>query len=160
MLPFMGSMTMEAFVALERITKYLKAKDVNYGYIKQSDNIETDIAIKMENGNFYWLTEEEKKIQKEKEKEEKEKLEKENGKNGENDKKDNEAQKEALKETEEVVALQNNEVQLDKEASPALDLENNLKESENNEPSTGYNLILEDINLTIKKGSFVAILGE
>ena len=97
---------------MDRITKYLIAEDIELDHIKRSG---LDAAIKVKNGNFYWLTEEEKdKIKKEKET---------------GDKK--------------------------KEQTESLSVS-----TQNNQANTGYKLILEDINLNIKKGSFVAILGE
>lgn len=144
----MTSMVMESKVALDRITKYLLSEDIHLDEIQKQENNDSDVAIKVENGNFYWLTEEEKKLKKEKEKEEKEKLEKEEKEN--NDKK-------AIEDKE---PPQSSDVILDQENPASNDLEADKKSSLIEQPNNAYNLILEDINIMIKKGSFVAILGE
>jgi len=59
----------ESKVSLDRISKYLQAEDIKLDYIKKEENPISETAIKVENGNFYWLTEEEKMMKKEKENE-------------------------------------------------------------------------------------------
>ena len=94
------SAILDAKVALDRISKFLTAEEIQADYIKKEESLGCNgTAIKVKNGNFYWLTEEEKQFKKKKEEK----------------------------------------------------LEDCLEEGK---------LILQDINLKIKKGSFVAILGE
>ena len=151
-LPWTISLVIESKVALDRVTKYLIAEDIDLGHIRNQVKIDSDTAIKMENGNFYWLTEAEKVLKKKKEEEEKDEDDDEE-KTKEDKKKLQVTQKEESEATS-----QSNEIQLDSE-DPQSDLENQ-KESVLSSESTEYKLILEDINLNIKKGSFVAILGE
>jgi len=106
---------------LDRINKFLAAEEINTEYIKKNEVDYPDVAVKVKNGNFYWLTEEEKKLKQKKEEEE-------------------EKQKQEGKEKKQ-------EVPVSEISSPA---------SENE----GEKLILKDINLEVKKGSFVAILGD
>jgi len=145
----------ESKVSLDRISKYLQAEDIKLDYIKKEENQISETAIKVENGNFYWLTEEEKMMKKEKEKEKEKKPGDKATVKEEKKKTDKRKVSGELKLNE---SSQNNEVQLDSEASQT-DLEN-LGSSVLSTEGTGYKLILEDINLNIKKGSFVAILGE
>ena len=79
-------------MSLERVEKFMFSGDVDTSYISRRNDPKSDIAIKVQNGSFYW-----------------------------NDK-------------------------------PNNNVENNRK--------TFDNRILKNINMTIKKGSFVAILGE
>ena len=166
-LPWTISLITESKVALDRITKYLIAEDIQLEHIKTEENGESDTAIKVQNGNFYWLTEEEKVKKKEKEKEEKKEEEKKK-EEGKDKKKKKKAIEEKKIEDEKsissgpesiVVSSQNNQVNLDPENQSPQDLESD-PEKASSSASTGYKLILEDINLNIKKGSFVAILGE
>ncbi len=106
---------------MDRINKFLAAEEINTEYIKKNEVDYPDVAVKVKNGNFYWLTEEEKKLKQKKEEEE-------------------EKQKQEGKEKKQ-------EVPVSEISSPA---------SENE----GEKLILKDINLEVKKGSFVAILGD
>jgi len=113
----MLSLMIESKISLNRVTKYLLAEEVQRDFITRNNSLNTDTAIKVQNGNFYWLTEEEKQKKKEKEKEEK----KEQG----DDKID--------------------------------DQQESVNITSHNAP---YRLVLQDINVEIKKSSFVAILGE
>jgi len=88
-------------VSLDRLQKFLFSEEVNTEYVAHSKEPKGNVAIKIENGNFYWV------------------------------KDDN--QREYLKTEVRDIQLQ-----------------------ETNRPD----LILKDINMEIKKGSFVAILGE
>ena len=133
-------------MALDRIAKYLTTEDIHYDYIKKDEISNSDQAIKVENGNFYWLTEEEKALKKEKE--EKEKTQEPQEKKEETETKD-------IKEVDE-----NKSLHLESEKAQILDAEVEDKSPLPNAIASESQLVLEDINLTIKKGSFVAILGE
>ncbi len=123
---------MDLKVSLDRMSKYLIAEEIQSEFIKKNEVDYPDTAIKMKDGNFYWLTEEEKKLKKKKEEEEKQKQAGEEKKEGESPKEEK------------------------KEESPALASEVSSPTDENQ----GEKLILKDLNLEIKKGSFVAILGD
>ena len=118
-LPFMLSLMIESKISLTRVTKYLLAEEVQRDFITRNDSLNTDISVKVQNGNFYWLSEEEKQKKKEKEHEEK---------------KEQDDQKDANSDKEHIDVTSHND--------------------------TPYKLVLQDINVEIKKGSFVAILGE
>ena len=142
-LPGAISAVLDLKVSLDRVSKFLLAEDIQADYIKKSEDL--DVAIKMTNGNFYWLTEEERKLKKKKEDEEKQKAESAEDSGGaekaEGDKKDE-------KKDDGSGSEEKKEAEVEKQASESL--------NENG----GERLILKDINLEIKKGSFVAILGE
>ena len=141
-LPGAVSSLLDLKVALDRVSKFLLAEDIQDEYIKKNEVDYPDVAIKMTNGNFYWLTEEEKKMKKKKEQEEKEKeKQKEDVEKSEKGEKE-EKKDEGIEEKKEIV--------VEKQAS----------ESSAENEGEGEKLILKDINLEIKKGSFVAILGE
>jgi len=140
-LPDCVSTILDLKVSLDRISKFLLAEDIKADYIKRNEVDYPETAIKMTNGNFYWLTEEEKKLKKKKEEEEKEE-----GEEGDGEKKN----KKSLEEEKKENLLE------EKPASESSD-EN---ENENGNGNGGEKMILKDINLDIKKGSFVAILGD
>jgi len=158
-------MILESKVAVDRVSKFLLADEVRLDYIKTGKSEDSDQAIKVENGNFYWLTEKEKILKKEKEEELKNKDSKK-GKNNKKDKKKKDKKnkksivnKESLSSNSDNIIVttynSNNNNQQNGEAQPAL---NNEEAQGDSNPD--YKLILKDINLSIKKGSFVAILGE
>ncbi len=117
-------------VSIDRLTKFISTPELKLEYI-QKNNVDEDTAIKVQNGNFYWLSEEEKKIKKEAEAAEK----------GE----------EAPKAEEE--KKQEEPEELDKQP---LDSVAEIKEEE----KVPIKYVLKDINLHVKKKSFVAVLGE
>ena len=53
----------EAKVALGRITKYLLDDEVNLDYIKRESHPDSETAVKVRNGNFYWKSEAESRLQ-------------------------------------------------------------------------------------------------
>jgi len=110
---------MDLKVSLDRMGNFLTAEEIKTEYIKKNEVDYPETAIKVKDGNFYWLTEEEKRL----------KQKKEEGK-----------QKGAGEEKKEIAQ--------EEEAPAAPEISENEK------------LILKDLNLEIKKGSFVAILGD
>lgn len=130
----------------------MTAEEVDLSYMKSNEN--SDIAICMKNGNFYWLTEEEKEIKKKMEEEEKEDDEE---KKSEENKSSREKEEEKL----EGPIKKRNDVNVNLDENPLLlgsQVVNALEVVENDK--LPYKLILKDINIEIKKGSFIAILGE
>lgn len=170
-------------MAIDRVTKFLQAEDVQLGFIKKGRAEDSDIAIKVKNGNFFWMTEEEKQIKKanEREKEEEEKQEKlgkgnqyrkekakrekaekkkkrkeEKMKKKENKRKSKIVRKNDSKTLEnDSIIISSQKQGINLEAPPA-DAEGSDTSSEKHQ----VKLVTENINLEIKKGSFVAILGE
>ena len=119
------------------------AEDLKDDYIVENKNSENAITVR--NGNFYWLTEEDKKIKKIKEEEEEEKKRKDEsvlkGRTRKERRQEERRTKQAKKELE------------GEKKKP--------KEQEQYEvKGTDYKLIIEDVNIEIKKGAFIAILGE
>ena len=187
-LPRTISLIIEAKVALDRVTKYLIAEDIHLDYVKTQEKGESETAIKVEKGNFYWLTEAEKELKKEKEKEENENGEKGGKKSKKKAKEIKNKEKKAKKGKEKnkkqvnepkenttvqkvpqsvtsdtlsyVISSQDNEIQANlKATSPILPISPTDLEDQK-ESDSAYKLTLKNINLDIKKGSFVAILGE
>jgi len=160
-------MILESKVAVDRVTKFLLADEVRTDYIKTGKAEDSEQAIKVENGNFYWLTEKEKILKKEKEEELKNK-----DKKGKGDKKKNKKDKKKRKSVENkeslssnvdtiVVSTQNNGIEPNgEETSLASDKEEVQNGSVLEQENPEYKLVLKDINISIKKGAFVAILGE
>ena len=173
---------MESKVAIDRVTKFLQAEDVQLGFIKKGRAEDSDIAIKVQNGNFFWMTEEEKKTKKkmEREKEEEEKQEKlgkgnqyrkekakrekaekkKKKKEGKLRKKENK-RKSKIVDRNDSTTIQNESIIISSQKEPGINLE--LADAEGSDTSAEkreVKLITENINLEIKKGSFVAILGE
>jgi len=147
-LPYVLTLMIESKISLSRVTKYLLAEEVQRDFITQSSSLDSDTAIKVQNGNFYWLSEEDKKKKKEKEEEDK-KTEAEKKKKK---KKTNDSKKSSTV-TESIVVTSHN--------PPAIAQKESIATESVLSPSDlPYKLILKDINLEIKKGSFVAILGE
>jgi len=147
-LPYVLTLMIESKISLSRVTKYLLAEEVQRDFITQSSSLDSDTAIKVQNGNFYWLSEEDKKKKKEKEEEDK-KTEAEKKKKK---KKTNDSKKSSTV-TESIVVTSHN--------PPAIAQKESIATESVLSPSDlPYKLILKDINLEIKKGSFVAILGD
>lgn len=172
---------------MNRVVKFLLAEEVQLDYIKT--DADSDVAIRMRNGNFYWLTEEDKLAKKVKEAEEKEEQEKEKEET-QKDKKDmtkeeKKAEKMKLKEEKRIKKEKEKiekerKKQANKKKVKVVDSENinSLTETlvissqEQQMPGirgslirsidgeTTYKPVLENINVDIKKGAFVAILGE
>lgn len=156
-------MILESKVAMDRVTKFLLADEIRLDYIKTGNSQDSDQAIKVENGNFYWLTEQEKLLKKKKEEELKNKDQKKNKKKNEKKNKKDKKNKKVRENQDSVssradsvvISTQHNGVQPNGESSIATN-----KEEVQEDSNPDYRLILKDINLSIKKGSFVAILGE
>lgn len=144
--------------------KFLNAEEVQLDYIKRGDINSSETAIKVRNGSFYWLTDEEKRIKKEKQKEEemtpkeKKKYEKEKKKE---EKKKKKEEKQRLKDEKKKKISQSQTMNIDSiiistSNQPLLDGQNQTNSSEN----SLTRFVVEDVNLEMKRGSFVAILGE
>src|SRR5689334_1271124 len=58
-LPACVASMLDLKVSLDRINKYLTAEEIQDGFIKKNEVDYPDTAIKVKEGNFYWLTEEE-----------------------------------------------------------------------------------------------------
>ena len=144
------SAILDAKVALDRICKFLVAEELQADYIKKNESLSSgETAIQVKNGNFYWLTEEEKTLKKKKEEEEKQKNAGSGGKpEGKKEKEKKKKKKEKSQNTE----SESIKTEEKTENSPTLEGEEGEKKLE--KP------VLKDINLEIKKGSFVAVLGE
>jgi len=149
-LPYVLTLMIESKISLNRVTKYLLAEEVQRDFITRNSSLNTDIAIKVQNGNFYWLSEEDKRKKKEKEEEEKKEKEKKGKKDGDDKKKKSQV---ADSNKESIVVTSHNPPPAQKES--VVNTESLLSPSD-----APYKLILKDINVEIKKGSFVAILGE
>lgn len=137
------ALILEARIALQRINKFLMAEDLKDDYITENRGGKNAVAVR--NGNFYWLTEKDKKLKKIKEEEEEEKKQKDEAalkrKTRKERKKEERKRRQANKDLEEE--------------------KRKAREQEKSElTDTGYRLIIEDVNVEIKKGAFVAILGE
>lgn len=143
MLPGQITNLIECFVGLKRIQDYLLAEEVDTKYIKKNDWMHPDAAVKIENGNFYWVDPEQ---QKKGEEENKNKVNypiKNNTKKQTNTSKGGQTiEMKPMKSSQE----DDGKIKAYKKSSTKAD------------PREGY--ILKDINLEIKKGSFVAVIGE
>ncbi len=93
-------------VSLQRIEKLMFSEEINIEYIKHNNYQRKTVAIKMTNGNFYWISEQKK--------------------------------------------MSGNKTSSETELQP--------KQQEDREKTS--QLTLKNMNIEIKKGSFVAILGE
>lgn len=155
-LPSIITMGLEAKVAMARVDKFLKAEELTTKDLVYTNDPTNPIAIKIENGSFYWLSAEEKKKKQEaKEKEEKEK-EKKNKKEKKAKKKEKTKKTEPAEESKE-----------DTEANKSLVVSSNLSENlssttEKSEiaDSSEDQYVLKDLDIEIKRGEFVAILGD
>jgi len=188
-LPYTITLFLESRVALNRVSKFLTAEEVKLEYIKSSEEGSSDVAIKMRNGSFYWMSEEEKRLKKEKEEEdklteeEKKKKKKQEAKEKKERKKREKEEKKKVAQSastttqkSSLVVTSYNPQSLERQRLPPQEKPEKpllLSNGEGNEAvavasadsgstteSNGYRLVLEDVNLEIKKGSFVAILGE
>ena len=185
-LPYTITLFLESRVALNRVSKFLTAEEVKLEYIKSSEEASSDVAIKMRNGSFYWMSEEEKRLKKEKEEEDK-LTEEEKKKKKKREAKEKKEKKKREKEKKKKKVVHSNSTATQKSSlvvtsynpqslerqrlPPQEKLEEPLlgeneaaavasQDSASTAESNGYRLVLEDVNLEIKKGSFVAILGE
>ncbi|RZK11513.1 MAG: hypothetical protein EOO43_19305 [Flavobacterium sp.] len=140
----------ESKIALNRVSKYLLAEEVQRDFITQSTSLESDTAIKVQNGNFYWLSEEDKRKKKEKEEEDKK---------TDDEKKKDKKKKSQVGDSNKASVVQSIVVTSHNPPPFIANKESVITESVVDQP-VPYKLILKDINLEIKKGSFVAILGE
>jgi hypothetical protein len=119
-MPRLLTLVMETVVSTNRIEKYLKEDNVEKNFILANHNPQSDVAVKIENGSFYWVTAKEKKIAAEKNKPENQKL-----------------------------------------SAEGLDQKLKTLGLLDPQPTNDDALcVLKDINMKIKKGSFVVILGE
>ena len=131
-LPNHITLVLEAIISMGRIQKFLLAEEIDTKYIKKNDDWDSDVAIKIQNGFFYW--------------------------NEPGQKKDLSqiVKKNSQKRSVNAKAVSALEGQVCIEmASMASSSKSSIAESER---SSKY--ILKDINLEIKKGSFVAFIGE
>lgn len=131
-LPNHITLVLEAIISMGRIQKFLLAEEIDTKYIKRNDDWDSDAAIKIQNGFFYW--------------------------NEPGQKKDLSqiVKKNSQKRSGNAIAVSALEGQACIEmASVASSSKSSIAESER---SSKY--ILKDINIEIKKGSFVAFIGE
>lgn len=131
-LPNHITLVLEAIISMGRIQKFLLAEEIDTKYIKRNDDWDSDVAIKIQNGFFYWNEPGQKKDLSQ--------IVKKNS-------------QKRLVNAKAVSALEG-QVCIEM-ASVASSSKSSIAESER---SSEY--ILKDINLEIKKGSFVAFIGE
>ena len=95
---------LQGLVSLKRIQQFMFNGEVDTNYIARSKQANiSNVALKITNGNFYWLN---------------------------------------------------------KQSSNPEDQDGEKEPPSSEDLKDGYKLILKDINMTIPKGSFIAILGE
>ena len=121
----------ETFVGINRIQKFLLEDEVDMKYIKRNDIFNPDVAIKIENGNFYWVEPDQLK-----------------------DKKKEKKQKSAKRPQNGEVVLEMAPLRRPSEQSIVSSEGSSIVE----EGKPVYTL--KNINMQIKKGAFVAIIGE
>ena len=139
MLPNQVNQCIETFVAMGRIQKFLNEEEITTKYITRNDLWCQDAAIKVENGNFYWIEPEKlKDLKKNKKKSPKDKKQVANNQGG-------------------TFALEMGPMPNEQRGSIA----SRASSQESSIIEEGKPLyILKNINLEIKKGAFVAIIGE
>ena len=174
LLPSQITNLIECFVGIKRIENYLMSEEIDTKYIKKNDKNIPDVAIKIQNGNFFWVDPEEKKKNEEA---------KEKGKGSNNNEKNN-SKKEDTK-TQKPEGNSGGQISLQMSSTiytstlQSLDDEETVKGGKQRPGSTVASLtdllaedeinksdqnqdyyVLKDINLEIQKGSFVAFIGE
>ena len=176
---------LDCYVGIKRIQDFLLAEEINTDCIKHNDKNTPNIAIKIENGNFYW-------VETNKEKPETNDVSRNNGDEEKTEK--GYAQMESFSSRDESKQKatpdqnQNIQLRLIEAKSPVRDLSKSETENEESknknvdlespdnfesvknptestlmdekDEGSTQNYILKDINLEIQKGSFVAIIGE
>ena len=153
-LPQIIGLALESAVSAKRVQKFLTSEELQLGYLTQNVPAQPDNpnSIEVENGNFYWLTEEDKNEKARLKKEEEEKKRKAEEKKNKGKKKVN------LKKDQ----LLENDAEAGNLKDSAIVHSNQVQEEQKNEGDQSQKdpYILKNINLKIKKGDFVAILGE
>lgn len=134
LLPSHINFVLEASISLGRIQKFLLAEEIDTKFIKRNDEWNSDIALKVENGFFYWNEPGQKKDIRQKVRKS--------------------SRKESLK-SKNSNASNQIAIEMNDRRSSVASSQSSVAESER---SSLY--ILKNINLEIKKGSFVAIIGE
>ena len=126
-------MILESIVSMKRIEKFLKTDDIDKSILQYNSNffeIDQENAITMKNGNFYWV--------------------------------DNDESEDLKKNSTQDIQDPKKNASLQTIKGSAVDrfqkYESQNEETKDND--TTENLILKNINLEIKKSSFVAIIGE
>ena len=124
---------------MKRIEKFLKTDDIDKSILQYNSNLEIDQenAITIKNGNFYWVDNDESEDLK---------------KSSKQDIQDQDPKKNASLQTIKGSAID----RFQKYESRNEE----TKDNSGNLNDTCENLILKNINLEIKKSSFVAIIGE
>jgi hypothetical protein len=122
-LPKMFAKSAELLVSMKRIEGFLLSKEINQSYIIQDSLDNTDLSIRITNGNFCWKT---------------------GGR--------------MLTHSDSIGASTPRTPRMDASPTKKMSFEMGKAMSEN---SRHYGIaVLEDINIEIKKGSFVVVLGE
>ena len=131
-------MLLESIVSMKRIEKFLKTDDIDKSILQYNSNffeIDQENAITMKNGNFYWV--------------------------------DNDESEDLKKNSTQDIQDPKKNASLQTIKGSTVDrfqkYESNNEETKDdisNLNDTTENLILKNINLEIKKNSFVAIIGE
>lgn len=134
-LPVQLTTLLESMIAVNRLQKFLLAEEIDTKYIKRHDGWGSDVALKIQNGFFYWNEPGQKKDLHQKVKKNSQKRS---------------VSAKTISPTEGQVCIEMSE-----RKESAVSSKSSIAESER---SSQY--ILKDINLEIKKGSFVAFIGE
>ena len=128
------STIIDSRISLRRLEKFLLSEDIDQSYITQKITSTSQVALKVTNGNFSW--------------ESTEKLEAANS----------DVPKPKSKPSKGAPATV--ELSSTTFVKEAEDTESSETDIDSSDPTKNYNFKLQDINLEVKKGSFVAIIGD
>lgn len=131
-LPTQLTTMLESMIAIERIQNFLLAEEIDTRFIKRNDGFSSDVSLKVQNGFFYW--------------------------NEPGQKKDIVHKIKKSPKKGSMTSPLNGQVAI--ELMPRKDSAASSHKSSVAESERSARYILKDINLEIKKGSFVAIIGE
>ena len=139
----------ETIISLKRIEKFLKLNEINEKLIIKNNKelMDKGIAIQIENGNFSWGISRNylnKKLESQQKKEDRYKIKNE---------------EEELKDINEN-SINNLNISYNSSSSESKKTEISNEDNNNNNKIKKENFQLNNINLTIKKGEFICIIGE
>lgn len=131
-MPTRISYALEFKVSQERVSKFLLAKEIQTGYIRREHENSANVSIKITNGNFYWRDMD----------------------------KTGEVMPKSLADKERKSAGQTRFSELELASTTSIENQALLDDISDSSEDQVNKLILKNINLEVKKGAFVAILGE
>ena len=161
-LPFFIGMMMEFSVSMRRIQDFLQSEEINPKLVTKESNMHNKISVKISKSSFSWggdkIDDEITKKNKEKEKK-KESLKRKQAENSKNTIQSNSIN--ALNnDSDEESKISISEINSESITSSFISTTDDIIRNEKQETKIKDTIVLKDIELTVKKGEFLCIIGK